>query len=135
MRDAADAGMQQRIVTFVSDACVLKFCLPNMRSTCRECGAGEGHMNELFGRLGARLGVDRTALDDGRRCSSAIPEGAGGRDRAGRFQHTITTIAAAGLSADHVPTGLRPFGLARKDSRDDAFGAIAGTVPGNSFDF
>ena len=93
-------------------------------------------MNELFGRLGARLGVDRTALDDGRRCSSAIPEGAGGRDRAGRFQHTITTIAAAGLSADHELAGSRaPFGLARKDSRDDAFGGIAGTVPGNSFDF
>ena len=91
-------------------------------------------MNELFGRLGARLGVDRTALDDGRRCSSANPEGAGGRDRAGRFQRTTTTMAA-GLSADHVPTGLRPFGLARKDSRDNAFGAIAGTVPGNSFDF
>jgi hypothetical protein len=28
-----------------------------------------------------------------------------------------------------------PFGLARKVSRDDAFGGIAGTVPGNSFDF
>jgi hypothetical protein len=134
MRDAADAGMQQRIVTFVSDACVLKFCLPNMRSTCRECGAGEGHMNELFGRLGARLGVDQTALDDGRRCSSAIPEGAGGRDRAGRFQRTTTTMAA-GLSAHHTPTGSQPFGLARKDARDDAFGGIAGTVPGNSIDF
>ena len=48
----------------------------------------------------------------------------------------IATMMAAGLSADHVPTGSRaPFGLARKDSRDDAFGAIAGTVPGNSFDF
>jgi hypothetical protein len=85
MRDAADARMQQRIVTFVSGACVLKFCLPNMRSTCRECGAGEGHMNERFGRLGARLGVDQTAVDDGRRYSSAIPEGAAGRDRVGRY--------------------------------------------------
>ena len=83
--DAADAGMQQRIVTFVTDACVLKFCLPNMRSTCRECGAGEGHMNERFGRLDARLGVDQTALDDGRRNSSAIPEGEAGRDRAGCY--------------------------------------------------
>src|SRR3954470_13427389 len=59
MRDAADAGMQQRVVTFVSGACVLKFCLPNMRSTCRECGAGEGHMNELVGRLGARWASTR----------------------------------------------------------------------------
>ena len=84
MRKAADAGIQQRVVTFVSGACVPKFCLPNMRSTCRECGAGEGHMNERFGRLGARLGVDRTALDDGRRYSSAIPEGEAGRDHAGR---------------------------------------------------
>jgi hypothetical protein len=48
----------------------------------------------------------------------------------------VTTMMAAGLSADHVPAGLRaPFGLARKVSRDDAFGGIAGTVPGNSFDF
>ena len=47
----------------------------------------------------------------------------------------ITTMMAAGLSADHVPTGLRaPVALARKDSRDDAFGGIAGTVPDNSFD-
>jgi hypothetical protein len=47
----------------------------------------------------------------------------------------VTTMMAAGRSADHVPTGLHtPFGLARKDSRDDAFGGIAGTVPGNSFD-
>lgn len=122
-------------------------------------------MNELFGRLGARLGVDRTALEDGRRYSSAIPEGAVGRDRAGRdsthastgalrparrprsspahmfgargsLMGFVTTMMAAGLSADHVPAGLRaPFGLARKVSRDDAFGGIAGTVPGNSFDF
>ena len=53
----------------------------------------------------------------------------------GSLMGFIATMMAAGLSADHVPTGLRPFGLARKDSRDDAFGAIAGTVPGNSFDF
>jgi hypothetical protein len=53
----------------------------------------------------------------------------------GSLMGFITTMMAAG-SADHVPTGLRtPFGLARKDSRDDAFGGIAGTVPGNSFDF
>jgi len=41
-------------------------------------------MNELVGRLGARLGVDQTALNDGRRYSSAI-EGAVGRNRAGRY--------------------------------------------------
>ena len=54
----------------------------------------------------------------------------------GSLMGFITTMMAAGRSADHVPTGLHaPFGLARKDSRDDAFGGIAGTVPGNSFDF
>jgi hypothetical protein len=54
----------------------------------------------------------------------------------GSLMGFIATMMAAGLSADHVPTGLRaPFGLARKDSTDDAFGGIAGTVPGNSFDF
>ena len=54
----------------------------------------------------------------------------------GSLMGFVTTMMAAGLSADHVPAGLRaPFGLARKVSRDDAFGGIAGTVPGNSFDF
>ena len=54
----------------------------------------------------------------------------------GSLMGFVTTMMAAGLSADHVPAGLRaPFGLARKVSRDDAFGWIAGTVPGNSFDF
>ena len=53
----------------------------------------------------------------------------------GSLMGFITPMMAAGRSADHVPTGLHaPFGLARKDSRDDAFGGIAGTVPGNSFD-
>jgi hypothetical protein len=53
----------------------------------------------------------------------------------GSLMGFITTMMAAGRSADHVPTCLHgPFGLARKDSRDDAFGGIAGTVPGNSFD-
>ena len=122
-------------------------------------------MNERFGRLDARLGVDQTALDDGRRYSSAIPEGAAGRDRAGRYptharhrrgdagatsafesgRHVSSAWQSHGLhhnndggrlSVDHVPASLRaPFGLARKDSRDDAFGGIAGTVSGNSFDF
>ena len=83
--DAADAGMQQRIVTFVGGACVLKFCLPNMRSTCQECGAGEGHMNDLFGRLVADIGVDRTAPADVCRLPSAITEGRAARNGAGRY--------------------------------------------------
>jgi hypothetical protein len=99
MRDAADAGMQQRIVSFVSDACVLKFCLPNMRSTCRECGTGEGHMNERFGRLDSRLGVDQTALNDGRRYSSAIPEEAAGRGGAGRYSTHARRRGDAGATS------------------------------------
>ena len=52
------------------------------------------------------------------------------------FEVWASFTEAAGLSADHELAGSRaPFGLARKDSRDDAFGGIAGTVPGNSFDF
>ena len=31
--------------------------------TCRECGAGEGQMDELIGRLVAMIGVDRTAAE------------------------------------------------------------------------
>ena len=53
----------------------------------------------------------------------------------GSLMGFITTMMAARLSVDHVPTGLRaPVGFPRKDSRDDAFGGIAGTVPDNSFD-
>lgn len=47
----------------------------------------------------------------------------------------ITPLTAAGLSTDGVHAGFRaPFSSAQNDSRDDAFGANAGTVPGNSFD-
>ena len=53
----------------------------------------------------------------------------------GSLMSFVTTMMAAGLSAHHTPTGSQPFGLARKDARDDAFGGIAGTVPGNSIDF
>src|SRR5262245_52211703 len=54
--------MQQRRLTFIAGACVLKFCEPNMSSTCRECGA-EGHMDDRIGRRAANGGVDRTAAE------------------------------------------------------------------------
>ena len=48
----------------------------------------------------------------------------------------ITPMMVAGLRADCARTGLRaPFGLTRKDSRDDVFGGIAGTVSCNRFGF
>ena len=54
----------------------------------------------------------------------------------GSLMSFVTTMMAAGPSADHELAGSRaPFSLARRDSRDDAFGGIAGTVPGNSCDF
>jgi hypothetical protein len=54
----------------------------------------------------------------------------------GNLMGFITPMMVAGLPADRARTGLRPpFGLARKDSRDDAFGGIAGTVPCNRFGF
>jgi hypothetical protein len=47
----------------------------------------------------------------------------------------ITPLTVAGLSTDGVHAGFRaPFGWAHNDSKDDAFGASAGTVPGNPFD-
>ena len=84
-----------------------------------------------------RAGIQRTpgdgAVTPARRPRSSPADMFGAR---GSLMGFVTTMMAAGLSADHVPAGLRaPFGLARKDSRDDAFGGIAGTVPGNSFDF
>jgi hypothetical protein len=84
-----------------------------------------------------RAAIQRTpgtgAVTPARRPHSSPADMFGAR---GSLMGFITTMMAAGRSADHVPTGLHgPFGLARKDSRDDAFGGIAGTVPGNSFDF
>ena len=53
----------------------------------------------------------------------------------GSLMGFITPMMVAGLGADHARTGFRaPFGSARKDSRDDAFGGNAGAVPCNSFD-
>jgi hypothetical protein len=73
------------------------------------------------------------ALTPARRPRSSPAHTFGAR---GSLMSFVTTMMAAGLSADHELAGSRaPFGLARKDSRDDAFGGIAGTVPGNSFDF
>ena len=84
-----------------------------------------------------RVVIQRTpgtgALTPARRPRSSPPHMFGARVSLMGF---VTTMMAAGLSADHVPAGLRaPLGLARKDSRDDAFGGIAGTVPCNRFDF
>ena len=84
-----------------------------------------------------RAAIQRTpgtgALRPARRPRSSPAHMFGAR---GSLMGFITTMMAAGLRADRARTGLpAPFGLARKDSRDDAFGGIAGTVPGNSFDF
>jgi len=47
----------------------------------------------------------------------------------------ITPLTVAALSTDSVHAGFRaPFGSARNNSRDDALGANAGTIPGNPFD-
>jgi hypothetical protein len=54
----------------------------------------------------------------------------------GSLMGFITPMMVAGLRADCARTGLRaPFGLTRKDSRDDVFGGIAGTVSCNRFGF
>jgi hypothetical protein len=44
--------------------CVPKFCRRNIWPTCRECGAGEGHMHNRIGRRAAIAGVDRMAVGD-----------------------------------------------------------------------
>jgi hypothetical protein len=54
----------------------------------------------------------------------------------GSLMSFITTMMVAELRADHARTGLRAaLDMACKDSRNDAFGGIAGTVPCNRFDF
>src|SRR5271168_340174 len=35
----------------------------NMAQTCRQCGTGEGIMDELIGRLVADIGIDRAAAE------------------------------------------------------------------------
>jgi hypothetical protein len=164
MRDAADARMQQRIVTFIGGACVPKFCLPNMRLTCRECGAGEGHMDDLFGRLAADLGVDRAATEmavgillrfqkerPAEKVCAVIPPTPGvgtvtprsnPRSRPAKMfgargsrMGFTSSVEAVGLSADRIDAVIRESaGAARENSRDEAGGGIARAVPCHSFD-
>jgi hypothetical protein len=83
-----------------------------------------------------RAAIQRTpggAVTPARRPRSSPPGLFGAR---GSLMGFITSMMVAGLRADRARTGLRaPFGLARKDSRDDVFGGIASTVPCNRFGF
>ena len=54
----------------------------------------------------------------------------------GSLMGFFTPMMVAGLRADRARARLRALvGLARKDSRDDAFGGIAGAVSCNRFGF
>jgi hypothetical protein len=54
----------------------------------------------------------------------------------GSLMGFFAPMMVAELRADRARTGLPAlFGLARKDSRDDAFGGIAGAVSCNRFGF
>src|SRR5262245_42884426 len=44
--------------------CIPKFSQRSIPPTCRECGAGEGHMHNRIGRRAAVAGVDRMAVED-----------------------------------------------------------------------
>jgi hypothetical protein len=56
--------MQQRVATFVVNACVLKFCEPNICiQPAESAGLVRGFMDDLIGRLVATIGVDRTAAE------------------------------------------------------------------------
>src|SRR5262249_49633327 len=54
--------MSQRLLGFGLHACVLNFCETNIRTTCRECGAGEG----LHGRSHRTSRRRRRRRPDGR---------------------------------------------------------------------
>jgi hypothetical protein len=58
-----DARMQQRIASFVSSACFHRLWQLNISLTCRECGTGEGHMDDIIGRVVASTGADRTVAE------------------------------------------------------------------------
>src|SRR5258706_9361191 len=44
----------------MSSPCFHKLWQLNIPLTCHECGAGEGHMDDLIGRVVANRGADRT---------------------------------------------------------------------------
>src|SRR5262249_48245240 len=46
---------------FAGSACFLKFRQPSIWLTRRQCGTGEGHMDDFIGRLIADACVDRAA--------------------------------------------------------------------------
>jgi hypothetical protein len=73
--------------------------------TCRECGAGEGHMDDCIGRLVADTGVHRAAAEQ---AVAAIPHTPyDGMARAG----------AAHAIAPSMPTAVLPSGLRRAGGR------------------
>jgi hypothetical protein len=47
------------VASFMSTPCFHKLWQLNMAVTCQECGTGEGHMNDLIGRVVAHGGADR----------------------------------------------------------------------------
>jgi hypothetical protein len=129
-----------------------------MAETCRECGAGEGLMDELIGRLVANVGVDRAAAEKAvgiilvflvregpadkiqdfmaklpgaeAVMQKAASEGASGT---GGIMGAGMEMMSAGLSMGQVQGVTREvIAYAREKAGEDAVGEIVGSVPGLS---
>jgi hypothetical protein len=129
-----------------------------MPETCRECGAGEGLMDELIGRLVANVGVDRAAAEKAvgvilvflvregpadkvqdlmaklpgaeAVMQQAVSEGASGT---GGIMGAGMEMMSAGLSMGQVQGVTREvIAYAREKAGEDAVGDIVGAVPGLS---
>jgi hypothetical protein len=117
-RDADDARMQQHVVSFISGACLLKFCEPNMPINPPQCGADEGLMNDLIGRFVDRPGVDRAAA---KTSVGIILE----------FLLREAGSPAAGLSTTQIQGITHEItSFARDNAVDDAASDIVGAAPG-----
>jgi hypothetical protein len=141
-----DARKQQRVVSLPATLVFTEFASLIWWPTCRECGAGEGHMDDLIGRLVANAG-DRTAAE---RAVGIIPQSQRRQELllevralaeprmdatpAANFLNTTGDLmrvagqpAAAAASARTARTIMR---VAHETAGEDAVGGIAGAIPG-----
>src|SRR5271168_1615899 len=131
----------------------------NMAQTCRQCGTGEGIMDELIGRLVADIGIDRAAAEKAvgiileflvkegpadkvqpllaklpgaeALIQKAASEGGGLGGMMGGVMGAGMKMMSAGLSMGQVQSVTRAvIAYTREKAGEDAVGEIVAAIPG-----
>jgi hypothetical protein len=123
-----DARMQ-RIATFIADACFLKLRQRNIWLTCRQCGAGEGLMDDLIGRLVAIAGVDRTAAAKAVAVARPSPP-ASGQSRGAPLPAGVNASLRKRNTGRIDAITRETLSFARDTAGEAAVGATVDAIPG-----